>query len=192
MQECPPKCSNRGPSDFARGCKSSAPAYKGPKAVVDISHQATQELRHSESAERSLKTGDHAGCSRSTSRMNSLQAAYGSLSSVLAGNPRQGHLHGGHARKTIGSYRNCPEMRCGGCAQVSWSGAVSIGYVRARSCFRRRIESRLRFPVRFQTDYCSPLWSLWTWDSHMQIRKRETHTVHDLPDGPDRTRYRTG
>jgi hypothetical protein len=46
--------------DFKSKFESGAPPYNAPKAVIEIFHRATEELRQSGLAERALKTGDQA------------------------------------------------------------------------------------------------------------------------------------
>lgn len=46
--------------DFKAKFESGAPPYNTSKAVIDIFHRATEDLRQSGLAERALKTGDRA------------------------------------------------------------------------------------------------------------------------------------
>ena len=46
--------------DFKAQFESGGPPYNAPKAVIEIFHRATEELRQSGLAERALKTGDRA------------------------------------------------------------------------------------------------------------------------------------
>jgi cytochrome oxidase Cu insertion factor (SCO1/SenC/PrrC family) len=46
--------------DLKSKFESSGPPYNAPKAVIEIFHRATDELRQSGLAERALKTGDRA------------------------------------------------------------------------------------------------------------------------------------
>ena len=46
--------------DFRAKFESRGPPYNAPKAVIEIFHRATEELRQSGLAERALKTGDRA------------------------------------------------------------------------------------------------------------------------------------
>ena len=45
---------------FKSQFESGGPPYNAPKAVIEIFHRATDELRQSGLAERALKTGDRA------------------------------------------------------------------------------------------------------------------------------------
>ena len=44
--------------DFKAKFESGASPYNAPKAVIEIFHRATEELRHSGLAERALRSGD--------------------------------------------------------------------------------------------------------------------------------------
>ena len=46
--------------DFKAQFESGSPPYNAPKAVIEIFHRATEDLRRSGLAERALKTGDQA------------------------------------------------------------------------------------------------------------------------------------
>ncbi len=46
--------------DFKAQFESGGPPYNAPKAVIEIFHRATEELRQSGLSERALKTGDRA------------------------------------------------------------------------------------------------------------------------------------
>jgi hypothetical protein len=45
---------------FKSQFESGSPPYNAPKAVIEIFHRATEDLRRSGLAERALKTGDQA------------------------------------------------------------------------------------------------------------------------------------
>ena len=47
-------------ADFKAQFESSGPPYNAPKALIEIFHRATEELRRSGLAERALKTGHRA------------------------------------------------------------------------------------------------------------------------------------
>jgi hypothetical protein len=46
--------------EFKAQFESGGPPYNAPKALIDIFHRATEELRRSGLAERALKAGDRA------------------------------------------------------------------------------------------------------------------------------------
>ena len=46
--------------DLKSKFESSGPPYNAPKAVIEVFHRATEDLRQSGLAERALKTGDQA------------------------------------------------------------------------------------------------------------------------------------
>jgi hypothetical protein len=45
---------------FKSQFESGGPPYKAPKAVIEVFHRATEDLRRSGLAERALKTGERA------------------------------------------------------------------------------------------------------------------------------------
>jgi AhpC/TSA family len=45
---------------FKSKFESGGPPYNAPKAVIDVFHRATEDLRQSGLAERALKTGERA------------------------------------------------------------------------------------------------------------------------------------
>ncbi|MGA9510164.1 MAG: hypothetical protein WBV55_16215 [Candidatus Sulfotelmatobacter sp.] len=45
---------------FKSKFESGGPPHNAPKAVIEVFHRATDDLRQSGLAERALKTGDHA------------------------------------------------------------------------------------------------------------------------------------
>jgi hypothetical protein len=47
-------------ADFKAQFESGGPPYNAPKALIEIFHRATEELRRSGLAERALKTGHRA------------------------------------------------------------------------------------------------------------------------------------
>jgi len=47
-------------ADFKAKFESGGPPYNAPKALIEIFHRATEELRRSGLAERALKAGDRA------------------------------------------------------------------------------------------------------------------------------------
>jgi AhpC/TSA family len=47
-------------ADFKAQFESGGPPYNTPKALIEIFHRATEELRRSGLAERALKIGDRA------------------------------------------------------------------------------------------------------------------------------------
>jgi len=46
--------------DFKAQFESGGPPYNAPKAVIEVFHRATEDLRRSGLAERALKTGERA------------------------------------------------------------------------------------------------------------------------------------
>ena len=46
--------------DFKLQFESGGPPYNAPKAVIEVFHRATEDLRQSGLAERALKTGERA------------------------------------------------------------------------------------------------------------------------------------